>query len=183
MREETTDVIRVPVEPTSHPRRRLEERIGLRFPRLIDRLGRLLWTLPPRMRRPVERRFLRMAWDAFNRDDLEACFMLYHPDCECVWDRRWPSIGIPAGMRGKTERIRTQQRINSEWQQLRFTPEQVIHFDDRLVSVGRMRGIGLASGIEVDTEWVADFTVRDARVVQERITVDRAEGLAAAGLS
>jgi hypothetical protein len=66
---------------------------------------------------------------------------------------------------------------------MRFTPEEVIQIGDRLLSIGRMRGTGLTSGLEVDTEWVAEFTLRDARVIHERISVNGAEGLAAAGLS
>jgi ketosteroid isomerase-like protein len=178
------DVVRTPVEPTAHPRRRLEERILLRFPGLVDLLGRLIWRLPAsaRLTRALERHFLRIAWEAFNRGDLEASFIAYHADCECIWDPRWPSIGLAAPTGGKEDRIRAQRQIHSEWRELRFTPKEVIQFGDRLVSIGRMRGIGLASGVEVETDWVADFTIRDGRAIREQISVDLAEGLAAAGL-
>jgi ketosteroid isomerase-like protein len=178
-------VVRAPMTIAEHPRRRLEERLGLRFPRLLDILGKLLWRLPPssRMRRAVERRYLRIAWEAFNRQDLAATFMLYHPECDCTWDPRFPSLGIESRIHGRGERIRAQEQILSEWEYLRFYPEEVIQVDDRVISLGHMRGAGPISGAEVEIQWMAEFTLRDGRVERERIFVDHAEGLAAAGLA
>ena len=129
------------------------------------------------------KRFIRIGWEAFNRQDLDAAFLLYDRDCECVWDPRWSTVGLESGIRGREERVRAQRRILDEWQDLTFHPEELIFHGDRVISVGRMTAIGLSSGVPVEVEWVADFTIRGGRAVTERITIDHAEGLAAAGLS
>jgi ketosteroid isomerase-like protein len=183
MREETADVVRVPMAPTAHARRRFVERMALRFPRSRNLLAALIWRMPERIRRSFARRFVRNAWEAFNREDLDACFMLYREDCECVWDQQFPTVGLPDGVRGHDERLRVQERINAEWQSIEFVPTELIQFDDRIVSVGRMRFIGLSSSAPAETEWVVDVTMRAGRLAIERITLDHEKGLAAAGLS
>jgi ketosteroid isomerase-like protein len=183
MREETAEVVRVPVESTSHSRRRLVERLALSFPRLVDPVAGLAWRLPPRLQRAFVRRFVRIGWDAFNRGDLDAAFLLYHPDCECSWDQRFPTVGLESTVHGREERMRVQRRIQGEWRDLTFQPQEVIFSGDRVISVGRMEFVGLASGVPAEVEWVADFEIRGGRVVHERITIDHEEGLAAAGLS
>ncbi len=124
-----------------------------------------------------------MGWEAYNREDLDACFMLYHPDCQSTWDSRFPSVGIESTIEGREERIRVQRRILDEWDELRFEPEAVIQFGDRLMSIGRMTATGLRSGAVVDTEWAATFTIRGGQVVHEDILMDHRAALAAAGLS
>ena len=66
--------------PTAHGRRRLEERLAVRFPRLFDSFLRATWTLPrSRLRRALIHRLVRLGWEAFNREDLEVAFLPYHP--------------------------------------------------------------------------------------------------------
>jgi ketosteroid isomerase-like protein len=183
MREETADVVRVQMAPTAHTHRRLVERLALRFPRFVGPIAAFVWRLPARMRRALVQRFVRIGWEAFNRQDLDAAFVLYHPDCESDWDPRFPSVGIPSTIHGREDRMRVQRRIAGEWRDMRFNPEELIFNDDRMISVGRMTGVGLTSGVPVEVEWVADLTIRAGRVVRERITMDHTEGLAAAGLA
>jgi ketosteroid isomerase-like protein len=183
MREETADVVRVQMEPTAHTRRRLVERLALRFPRLVGPVAALLWRLPTRLRRALAKTYIRIGWEAFNRGDLDAAFLLYHPDCEYDWDSRWSTVGLETPPRGRKERMRAQEQVNSEWQDLTFRPQEVFLEGDRVISVGHMVGTGLSSGVPAEVEWVADFTIRGGLVVHERITIDHAEGLAAAGLA
>jgi ketosteroid isomerase-like protein len=183
MREETAEVVCVPMAPTSRSRRRLVERLAILLPRFVSPIAAFVWRLPARMRRALVERFLRIGWDAFNRQDLDAAFFLYHPDCECDWDPRFPSVGIPSTIHGREDRMRVQRRIAGEWRDMRFNPQELIFNGDRVISVGRMTGVGLTSGVPVEVEWVADLTIRAGRVVHERITMDHAEGLAAAGLA
>lgn len=183
---ENAQVIRTPMAPTAHPHRRLEERLGLRFPRLLEFFARAVWRMPTgsRARRALIRRFLRIAWEAMNRGDLEACFMLYHPDCESTFPPELATIGIEPGTHRRDERIRLQQKYIDEWVHFRFEPEELIEVGgDRLVSIGRMKATGHGSGVPVDTEWVAIFTTLDGRVIRERVFADHGKALEAAGLS
>jgi ketosteroid isomerase-like protein len=171
------------MKPTAHPRRRLEERLGLRFPRLAALLGRIVWRQPiSRLRWALARRFLRVAWESFNRDDYEATFMLYHPDCRSEFPAEWGTIGVGTETESREERIRYQRAVNEAWSTLRFEPEESIIVDDRLLAVGRMRASGRGSGAPLDTEWVATLTIVDGRAVHERIHLDHAEALEAAGI-
>jgi ketosteroid isomerase-like protein len=171
--------------PTAHERRRLEERLALRFPRLYDSVSRAIWRLSEksRLRRALIRRVARTSWDAFNRGDLEAAFLLYHPDCQSTFPSEMATIGLEAGTFDLDERVRFQQRVIDEWDEIRFEPRELIEFGDRLLSMGRMRFRGLSSGVPVDTEWVALVTMLDGRVIREQIFTDRAKALEAAGLS
>ena len=184
MSEEKVEVVRTPMTTTAHPRRRLEERIALRFPRLFDFFARAIWRLPKsRLRRALVRRSMRVAWEAFNRGDLEVTFLPYHPDCQSTFDPKMTTLGLEPGTHSLDERIRFQQRVIDEWDEFRFEPSELIESGDRLLSIGRMRFTGRSSGVPVDTEWVAILTTLDGRVVREQIFLDHAEALEAAGLS
>ena len=177
------EVVRVPMEPTEHPRRRIEERLGVRFPRLLAAFGWLAWRLPGGLRRSIAHRFVRIAWEALNRKDLEACFMLYHPDCESTYPVGMTTLGVEPGTYNREERIRSQDRLMNEWSAFGFEPEELIFAGDDLLSIGRMKATGQLSGASVDTDWAAIFTIRDARVIRERIFTDRKEALKTVGLS
>jgi ketosteroid isomerase-like protein len=184
MSRENIEVVRTPMTPTAHGRRRPEERLALRFPRLYSSVARAIWRLPKsRLRRALIRRVVRTSWEAFNRGDLEAAFLLYHPDCRSTFPSQMATIGLEAGTFDRDERVRFQQRAIDEWDEFRFEPSELIEFGDRLLSIGRMRFRGLSSGVPVDTEWVAMVTTLDGRVIREQIFTDRAEALEAAGLS
>jgi ketosteroid isomerase-like protein len=170
---------------TAHGRRRLEERLALRFPHLLDFVAGAIGRLPnSRLRRALFRRVVQTGWEAFNRRDLEAAFLLYHPDCASTYPPGLATIGLGAGTHGLDERMRSQQKALDEWAEFRFEPEELIDpGDGRLLSIGRMRGTGLSSGATVDVEWAALFTTVGGRVIREQIFLDHAEALEVAGLS
>ena len=117
-----------------------------------------------------------------NRGDLDACFMLYHPECESIFAAQLTTIGIESGSHLRDERIRLQRKYIDEWEDFRFEPEELIELGrDRLLSIGRMKATGRGSGVPVDTEWAALFTTLDGRVIREQIFLDRGEALKAAG--
>jgi hypothetical protein len=120
MREEKADVVRSSMELPGHPRRRLEERLGLRFPRLRAFLARILWRQPSRrLRWAAARRGLRIAWESFNRDDYEATFMLYRPDTESVGPAVLGTVGVEMKTFGREERIAYQYEVRAGWETLR----------------------------------------------------------------
>jgi ketosteroid isomerase-like protein len=184
MSDDKVEVVRTPMTPTAHGRRRPEERLALRFPRLYNSVSRAIWGLPKsRLRRALIRRLVRTSWEAFNRGDLEAAFLPYHPDCQSIFPPGMTTIGLEAGTFDRDERVRFQQRVIDEWDEMRFEPSELIEMGDRLLSIGHMRLRGLSSGVPVDTEWVAMITTVDGRVMQERIFTDHAAALEAAGLT
>jgi ketosteroid isomerase-like protein len=185
MSEENLEVVRRPMGATSRGHRSIEERLGLRFPRLLGLAARLIWRQPSRrLRWAAARRFLRLGWASFNRDDYEAMFMLYRPNTESVGADVWGTIGVEMRTHGRAERLAYQRGVAADWEMLRFEPEEMVEVgEDHLVTVGRMRGVGRASGATVDTPWAALFTIEDGTVRREQIFLDKNEALEAAGLS
>jgi hypothetical protein len=90
MSQENVGMVRQPMAVATQSRRRLEERLGLRFPGVMAFLTRLLWRLPrrSRLRQAVLRRLVQLGHEALNRGDLEVAFARYDPHVELVSDSR-----------------------------------------------------------------------------------------------
>jgi ketosteroid isomerase-like protein len=177
--------VRQPLALDARSSRRLEERLGLRFPGVMAFLDRLLFRLPPRsrLRQAVLRRLIQQGHDALNRGDFEVAFARYDPHVELVSDSRFVGLGFDGVYHGRAERIRFQQRWVAEWGDFRFAPEELIDFGDgRLFVQGRIVGSGRSSGAGFDSDWAALLTVSGARVVREQFFFDRTDALKAAGL-
>jgi ketosteroid isomerase-like protein len=184
MSEENVEIVRQPISLGAHSRRRLEERLALRFPRVLALGANAAWRFRPssRLRRALLRHSVRLGFEASNRGDHEATFILYHADCESIVPAQLASLGEP-GTRGREERIRWQRRWSAEWGEFRFEPKEVIDLGDRQLVVGHIRGSGSSSGAAVDSEWAALFTSSAGRVFREQVFLDHGEALEAAGLS
>jgi ketosteroid isomerase-like protein len=178
-------VVRAPMTLDATEARHPVERLALRFPGLLQILARGVWRLPPsQLRRAVVRRAVKLGWEAFNRRDIEVTFALYHQNCESSWPPEFIPLGLPPGTSGRDERIREQRKVFDDWRELRYEHDEYIDLGGgRLLTAGRMKGVGPSSGAEVDIAWVALLTTLDGQVVREQIFVDRQEALEAAGLS
>src|SRR5215210_5592042 len=176
---------RWPMPATTREYRSLEERVGLRFPRLLVLVAGSVWRQPSRrLRWAATRRVLRLAWESFNREDYEATFMLYRSETESVGADVWGTIGADMKTHGRADRLAYQRSLRAEWETLRFEPAEMIRIgEDRIVSVGRMSGVGRASGATVDIPWAVLLTIEDGMVRREQIYADLDEALEAAGLS
>jgi ketosteroid isomerase-like protein len=186
MSEENVEVVRQPIAVRAHSRRRLEERLALRFPSVLALLARAVLRLPQRsrLRQALIRRADQQGFEANNRGDYEACFGLYHPDVELIVPPQFVALGLDPQYRGREERVRFQRRWNAEWGEVRFEPEELIDFGDgRLLTVGRITGSGLSSGAAFDNDYAVLHTVSAGRVIREQVFLDHGEALEATGLS
>jgi ketosteroid isomerase-like protein len=185
MSQENVEVVRQAIAVRAQSRRRMEERLGLRFPRALAFLARAFWRLPPRsrLRQAIIRRAVRLGTEATNRGDYEATFTLFHPDIELAPAPEQVGLGQDPLYRGPEERLRFQRRWHAEWGEFRFEPEEVIDLGDRLLLVGRIKGSGLSSGAGFDRAWATLFTVSGGRVIREQAFLDHAAALEAAGVS
>ena len=189
MSRENVEVVRQPIAVADRSRRRLEERFGLRFPRALALLAGAAWRLylllPPRsrLRQAFVRRYMQHGVEAVNRRDLEAAFLLYHPDVESTFDERVVALGFEPVYRGREARIEAQRRWIAEWGEERSEPEELIDLGGgRLLMLVRNRGKGPSSGAVVDRRNAFLFTLSAGRVIREEIFLDRAEALEAVGL-
>jgi ketosteroid isomerase-like protein len=165
--------------------RQFLDRLMVRFPRLLALVSRAVWRLPvrSRLRLVLTRRAVISGWEATNRGDLGVALALYHPDVETIFDPKMVEIGFEPVYGGIRSRLAVQRRATAEWGEWRFEPDELISIGvDRLLTLGRMNGRGLASGAAVDTDWASLFTTLDGRVIREQIFLDRGEALKAVGL-
>jgi ketosteroid isomerase-like protein len=171
------------VKPQSQ-RRRLEERLVGRFPRVFAFLARAAWRLSPRsrLRQVLLRRTMRLCFEATNRGDVWP-FALYHPNCESIFPPQIATLGVESGTHDLEERVRFQRRWYAEWGGFRLEPEELIDLGDGVLMIGRVKGSGLSSGAGFDSEWGVLFTVSGGQVIREQVFLDHGEALKAAGLS
>jgi ketosteroid isomerase-like protein len=166
-------------------RRRVEERIALRFPQAARVAAGVVWRLPvrSRLRQAVIRRAVTYGWEAMNRVDLEAGLALYHPDVESVVDAAFATLGFENHVHGRQLRAENLAEVYRAFREFRFEPEELIHVDrDHLLVVGRMTGTGLASGATLETDWANLWTLSSGLVVRDEAFRDRSEAFRAAGL-
>ena len=185
MPQEDVEVERQPIALKTRPRRGLEERVYLRFPSAVAFVTRAVWRLPPRSR-PRRAFLLRAAhsgFDALNRGDFEASFMLYHPDAQFITPPRLVGLGFDPVYRGPEGRREFDRAWRAEWGEMHFEPDEMLDLGDRVLFLGRVKGSGLSSGAAFESDWAVLLTISAARVIREQPFFDRREALEAAGLS
>jgi ketosteroid isomerase-like protein len=177
--------VRQPLSVPEVPRRRFEERLGIRFPRGLAAFIRGWLSLPrhSRLRRELLRHTVVLGVAAANRRDYRAAFAVYHPDVELIMPSGLVALGFEPVVRGHPERVRFEQRWRTEWGDFRYAPDDVYDLGDRVLVVGYMRGSGPSSGAGFDNEWAVLFDIRAGQVVGEQVFLDHGEALEAAGLS
>lgn len=100
MSQEHAEVVRQPVATRLQSRRRLEERLGLRFPAALALLSRAVWRLPPRsrLRQATLRRTVQLGNAAISRGDYEAAFGIYDERVELIVPRQFLTLGDTCGV-------------------------------------------------------------------------------------
>ena len=96
MSQESIEFVRKPLRVRERSRRTLDQRFSLRFPRLAAAYFGLIFRLPPgsRLRQAALWRAARLALEAYNRRDLDASLIGYHPEFEIFPARAWVEAGL-----------------------------------------------------------------------------------------
>ncbi|HLM27700.1 MAG TPA: nuclear transport factor 2 family protein [Thermoleophilaceae bacterium] len=180
-------IVRRPLRVRERSSRPLDQRLSMRFPSLAAASFRLLGKLPPssRLRQASLRRGIRLGLEAYNRRDLAAVVMGFHPDLEYYPYREFVEAGLakpcyrgPAGYR---EYIESTYDV---WgAEVRLHPTELIDLGDRLVVLAEMPMRAQSSGVALDESYGSVWTLKDGRVVRVQDFLRHDEALEAAGLS
>jgi ketosteroid isomerase-like protein len=179
-------VVRKPLQVREQSRRTLDQRLAIRFPGLNAGVLRLMAVLPPSsgVRQAALWRAVRMAIEAYNRRDLEAASLGFHPRLEYYPYREFVEAGLaepcyhgPAGYRAYI--TATYEVWGTE---VLLYPTELIDMGDQLVLLADMPMRAQASGIPLAEQYATVATVQDGMIVRQRDFLNQAEALAAAGL-
>ena len=167
--------------------RSLDQRLGVRFPRLIAGLPALLFRLPPssRARRAALRRAVELGAAAYNRRDLEAVAVSFAAELEYHPYREFVEAGLaepcyhgPDGYRAYID------ATNDVWgSDVRLEPTELFDLGDRIVWLADMPMRAQASGVALTEKYACVADLRAGRIVRQQDYLDQAAALAAAGLS
>jgi ketosteroid isomerase-like protein len=127
---------------------------------------------------------VKQAWEAWNRDDLDANLKLLHPEVELhtAIERNFEGTESVSrghdGFRGLWASYRSEafQRLEVRWHEFR-------DLGDSVLALGELRIIGQSSQVELTTEFTLHLTFRDGKIASSRDFLSHAEGLKAAGVS
>ena len=185
MTEENAGIVRLPIAVKHSTRRHLEERVGLRLPRLTALLARAVWRLNPqsRLRNALIRRFVRFGPEANNRGDHEAALLTYHPQVKATMPPQLAVLGIEAQVNGREERVRLQARWQEEWGVFRINPTELLLAGDCLVLLVDFETTGLSSGVAAIAAGAFVVTISEGLTIREQVFLDQRAAFEAAGLS
>jgi ketosteroid isomerase-like protein len=186
MPQQTVEIVRRPLRARERSRRTLDQRLSLRFPRLGAANARRIGKLPPgsRVRQAGLWRGVRLAMEAYNRGDLDAVLIGWHPDVEY-----YPARAVEAGLvepcyRGPEGYRRYVATTTELWGgEIYLKPVELIDLGERFVVLGEVRMRAQASGVPLTEPYAVVTTLRDGEVIQVQEYFDHGEALEAAGLT
>jgi len=191
MSPEKVKVVRMPLTVRERSSRTLDQRIYLRFPRLANAVLRRIAKLPPRsrFRQSTVLRGARRAIEAYNRRDMDAMGIGYHPEFEYLPARNWVEAGMlePSyrGLEGHKRYVASTAEVFGA--EVYVKPVELIDLGERIVLLANVPMRAQVSGIELTEAFALVSTMKDGLVIsiQEYYDHDEAlrEALEAAGLS
>jgi len=165
-------------------RRSLEDRLAVRFPAGLRLLTRTTMRLSPRSRprRVLLARRIVQTYAAVNRRDFDVILAGFDPAIEYrpSIELMPPDLGtISHGHDGFRQLWRYWM---DAFPDLRWDPEEILDFGDRILVTARQSGRGSGSGVAVSVSVFQLFTVREGLVTRQEDFLERSQALDAAGL-
>jgi hypothetical protein len=179
-------VVRKPLQVRRDSRRTLDQRLAIRFPRLNAFLLRVVTSLPPssRVRQAAVWHAVRISIEAYNRGDLAAASIGFHPRLKYYPYREFVEAGLaepcyhgPAGYRAYI--TATYDVWGGE---VLLYPTELIDMGDRLVLLADMPMRAQGSGIPLAERYATIATLQDGRIMSQRDFLNQADALETVGL-
>jgi ketosteroid isomerase-like protein len=127
---------------------------------------------------------MRMSCEAYNRRDLDAVTIGFHPDLEYNPYREFIEAGLVEpcyrGHAGYRSYIEATEDV---WgQEVRLFPREIIDLGDRIVILADMPMRAQGSGISLTETYACVSTLRDGRVIRQDDYLTHDEALREVGL-
>jgi hypothetical protein len=186
MSQENVDVVGIRLRTRERPRRTLDQRLLLRFPRLTAAYVRLIGKLRPgsRLRQAAIGRGIRLGVEAYNRRDLDAAVVgwepgfAYHPGID------WVQAGLVEpcyrGLEGYRRYVTAADEAAGG--ELYLKSVELIDLGDRLLILADAPVRGQARSPTPTDPFAALTTLRNGRVIHAQEYFDHTDALEAAGL-
>jgi ketosteroid isomerase-like protein len=187
MSQESAAIVRTPLSVRRRSSRTLDQRLCVLFPRLGAATARLIGKRPPksRLRRVALPRAVRLASEAYNRRDLAAVVIGWHPECEYLPGREWIEAGLVEPCYRGAEGYRRYVAATSEvWGAENYLmPEEVIDLGERFVVLANVPMRAQASGVSLTEAFAYVATLKDGRPIRFQEYFDHDAALKAVGLA
>ncbi len=125
--------------------------------------------------------FVRQAYDAFNRGDIDTVMGIMDP--EIVWQE--PDVeGLPdRGTHHGSEAVANDVfgSVAEQWDEFQAVAEEFLDAGDRVIVLGHFRVRGKATGRSVDAPYAHVWTLRDGKAMHFRNYMDTATFLQSLG--
>jgi ketosteroid isomerase-like protein len=121
-----------------------------------------------------------LAHERLNAGDINGVIALCDGDFELGMSAR---VLNPETYRGHEGIRRFHREVCEVWEEFRWERVRFVEAADKVVVLLHSHGRGRGSGLEMARDAAMVWTVRKDRAVSVRFYIDRAEALAAAGLS
>src|SRR3954451_16961658 len=176
--------VSLPSESASQ-RRRLDERLFVRFPDLYRLFADAWMRLPlrSRLRRLLLRQFVRRACAAANRRDFDLLVLGVDPGVEHRPPENLLAPDWDAVAYGHDGYQQVWRKMMDAFDDFRAEPVEILDLGDKLLITAHYKGHGSGSGIPIDETLFQLCRLRGGLVVWQKDFSDRAEALDAAGLS
>lgn len=124
---------------------------------------------------------VRRVFDSVNRRDINGMLLEARPDIEV--DMSESSAPYSAVHRGHEELRELFESVLEAWEELRWSPEEIIEVDNkRLIVVNHVTARGRGSGVAVDATRAQLWTVADGKATTMKLYQSKAEAVNALGL-
>jgi ketosteroid isomerase-like protein len=124
---------------------------------------------------------VRRMYDAYTRGDTEATLAYFDPDVKWSEPPDNPGARTWHGHEGIRRAVATWE---GAWEDYRYELRELVDCgDDRVLLAAWQTGRGKGSGVEISEENFSVYTLREGKIVEQRMFRHRAEALEAAGLS
>jgi ketosteroid isomerase-like protein len=173
-----------PLSERAARRRTLDERFFVRFPALYRRQAAAFWRATgqrSRLRRGIAAYSIKRGYAALNRRDYDVVLMRSDPDVEYRPSADLMPPDLESVFYGHDGYRKLWSRWFDAFEDMRFDPEEILDFGDKLLVTARQGGHGSGSGVALSQQVFQLFKLRRGLSISQEDFTDRDQALEAAG--